>query len=121
MIKEKQKKIILFIILIIIILISFIISNLFFFTSDKKLHIYYNDIDITNEYVDVENLTDDTPTYIEVIKKNNYNKFEIYKTSAKCIDSNCDNKICVNTGRIFSHYDNQMIICAPHNLIISFN
>lgn len=49
-----------------------------------------------------------------------YNVIEIKDKKVRCIDSNCPDKICVNHGYLNSNIDNDMIVCAPHGLIITY-
>ena len=37
-----------------------------------------------------------------------------------CIESNCKNRVCVNTGFINKTFDNQIIVCAPHKVSVFY-
>lgn len=48
------------------------------------------------------------------------NTIDITNNSVCCIESDCPDKICVKKGKIINAFDNEMIICVPHNLIIYY-
>lgn len=49
-----------------------------------------------------------------------YNTIEIKNKKIRCIDANCMDKICVKHDILRDDIDNDIIICAPHNLTISY-
>lgn len=101
------------------------LSILLFFISltdneNKKLSIFIENNDVTDNYIDINNLSDELPQYITIETDYGYNKFEIYKSKIACIESNCKNRVCINTGFISKTFDNQIIICAPHRISVFY-
>ena len=109
----------------IFIFLFIIIFSLFFLylnknNENKILSIYFNNTDITSNYVNINSLSDTTPLVRTIYTEYGYNTFEIYKNKIACIESDCKNQICKNTGFINRHFDNQMIICAPHKITVFY-
>lgn len=79
--------------------------------------------DITNEVIDFDlaNLDDDDVKYITIESGSDKNILAITNNSVSCIESNCPDKICVHKGKITPDFDNDMIVCMPHQLIIYYN
>lgn len=79
--------------------------------------------DITNEVLDFDPFTlDDNDTkYITIENDLDKNILAITKNSITCTFSNCHNQVCVHKGTITNQYDNDIIICMPHQLIIYYN
>jgi len=44
------------------------------------------------------------------------NVFEVRGGSVRCVESDCSNQVCVNTGWVAS--SGQMIVCLPHELTV---
>ena len=79
--------------------------------------------DITNEVIDFDlaNLDDDDVKYITIESGSDKNILAITNNSVSCIESNCPDKICVHKGKITKDFDNDMIVCMPHGLIVYYN
>lgn len=113
---NKKYLIIIFSILLISIISFFIIR----YNSINEICIMLNGKDVTSKYLEDAILSDTIPTYITIKNSEDYNTIEVYKNKIKCIDSNCKNKLCIKTGQINSFFNNNMIVCLPHELIIFF-
>lgn len=59
-------------------------------------------------------------TFIIGDKDGDYNTIEIKNKKVRCIDANCPDKICVSHSFLNDDIDNDMIICAPHRLMITY-
>ena len=59
-------------------------------------------------------------TFVIGDKDGDYNTIEIKNKKVRCIDANCPDKICVSHSFLNDDIDNDMIICAPHRLIITY-
>ena len=79
--------------------------------------------DVTNEVLDFNpvNLDDNDTKYVTIENDLDKNILAITKTSVTCTFSNCHNQICVHKGTITNQYDNEMIVCMPHQLIIYYD
>lgn len=79
--------------------------------------------DITSELIDFNpsELADDDVKYITIENDTNKNVLAITNNSVSCIESNCPDKICVHKGKITKDFDNDMIVCMPHGLILYYN
>ena len=51
----------------------------------------------------------------------NNNVLSITNNSVRCIEANCRDNICVKKGKITGDYDNDMIVCMPHGLIVYYD
>ena len=58
-------------------------------------------------------------TFIIGDKDGDYNTIEIKNKKVRCIDANCPDKICMSHSYLNSDIDNDMIVCAPHKLMIT--
>lgn len=103
-------------------LISYFITNI----MKNRGSVRTNNINI---FVHGEKITeiDGTPIDINIDrtftignKNSDYNIIEIKDKKIRCIDSNCPDKICVKHGALSKDVDNDLIICAPHELVISY-
>ena len=123
--EEQNKKLEIFAILMLIAfaLISYFISN---FVKNSGSNLDSNNI---NVFVNGERITkiDGIPIDISVDRTftiggetTDYNVIEIKDKKIRCIDSNCPDKICVNHGFLNEEIDNDMIVCAPHRLVITY-
>lgn len=125
MINLKNKKTIYIILIFFIIIISIFPYFNFYLNNEKKLCITINGIDVTdeylnnNKYIDIH-LSDDNKKVINIELEFGNNKIAIYNHQVECIYSDCSNQICVNTGLIDDKYDNKLIICAPHRLVVYY-
>ena len=59
-------------------------------------------------------------TFIIGDKAADYNTIEIKNKKVRCIDANCPDKICVSHNYLNSEIDNDIIVCAPHRLMITY-
>lgn len=120
---EKQNKMLetaAIIMLIVFALISYLITkningnqvgdrNITVFVDGKKItHIDGVKIDINVDR-----------TFIIGDKDGDYNTIEIKNKKVRCIDANCPDKICMSHSYLNSDIDNDMIVCAPHKLMIT--
>lgn len=121
---EKQNKLLetfAIIMLIVFALISYFITNLINGNKEeiRNVVIYVNGEKITHvngEIIDIN--IDKTFTLGDATYE--YNTIEIKDKQIRCVDSNCRDKICVNHGYLNPEVDNDMIVCAPHRLIIAY-
>lgn len=100
-------------------LISYIFTNYMQKKPDREISIYLNGIKITEidgKKVDALN----TGTYTLDCGDGDFNTIEIKGGKVRCIDANCPDKICVSHGYLNPDIDNDMIVCAPHKLIIQY-
>lgn len=125
MINMKNKKSI-FIILILFILFLSLFPYFFYLNNNNRnICITINGQDMTTEYLNNDKyldteLTDSEKKVINISTEYGNNKIAIYKHQVECIYSDCSNQICVHTGLINDQYDNQLIICAPHSLVVYY-
>lgn len=125
MINIKNKKSIFIILILIILFLSLFPYFYYLNNNNRNICITINGQDMTTEYLnnykylDTE-LTDSEKKVINISTEYGNNKIAIYKHQAECIYSDCSNQICVHTGLINDQYDNQLIICAPHSLVVYY-
>lgn len=116
--ENKRLEIIAILTLIIFAVISLFIKNILTQNeSSDNISIYVNSkkIDEINGVkidINVDN------TFMIGDLDSNYNIIEIKDKKVRCIDSNCPDKICVKHGYLNKEIDNDMIVCAPHRLLI---
>ena len=113
---EKQNKIletIAIVMLIVFALASYFITNLI---DDRNKDSRNITIFLNGEKIDI-NINN---TFTIGDATGEYNIVEIKDKKIRCIDANCRDKICVNHGYLNSDIDNDMIVCAPHRLIITY-
>lgn len=103
-------------IVVFICVFSYKISN--FNSSNKTLCIEFNGKKIT----EIDGKSVDLNKNMTFTLKNGseYNTLCIKDGKIACIDANCHDKICVKKGYIDGTHDNDIIACAPHKLVISF-
>ena len=116
----KKLEIISIVFLILIAIIFKIISTYISRSSDKReIAIFSNGYRITQvEGKDIDLTKDMTFTIGKL--DGEYNVIEIKDGRVCCIDANCPDKICVSHGSLSPDYDNDMIVCAPHKLVIQY-
>ena len=117
--QNKKLEIISIIGLIIFAIISSFVTNFIFKNnSSGRISIFVDGKKITKingQIIDIN-----TPgEYVIGDLKGDYNIIEIKDNNVHCIDANCPDKICVKHGFINEDLDNDLIICAPHKLVIS--
>ena len=116
--ENKRLEIITILALIIFAVISLFIKNIFtqketsdnisVFVNSKKI----NEINGVKIDINVDN------TFVIGDLDSDYNIIEIKDKKVRCIDSNCPDKICVKHGYLNREIDNDIIVCAPHRLLI---
>lgn len=75
------------------------------------------------EYTNINNKPIDInidQTFTIQLDNGDFNTIKIKNKKIQCIDSNCPDKICVKHGILRDDIDNDIIICAPHGLTISY-
>lgn len=116
--ENKKLEIISILALIIFALASLFIKNIF--TSNEpqdNISVFVNGKRITEiNGIKIDINSDYTFTIGD--KDFDYNTIEIKDKKVRCIDSNCKDEICVKHGYLNREVDNDMIICAPHRLLI---
>lgn len=123
---NKNAKNFFIIILIIIIITSFIYTYNYFLKTDNtsieenNIVIFIGDQEITEANGEKININKNM-TFTIGDKDEEYNIIEIKDKKIRCIDANCPDKVCVNHKELRSDIDNDMIICAPHHMIIKYD
>ena len=107
-----------FVSFLIILLFTFLFVRNIHDESNKKLYISIDNVDVTEKYITPS--INSYPQNIKIETEYGYNTLLIYETKIACTDSNCKDKICVNRKFIHKNFDNEMIVCAPHKLIIYY-
>lgn len=123
---EKQNKLletIAILMLIVFALISYFVTKSIngnqVSADDKNISIFVDGEKVTQiDGIKIDINVDRTFTIGD--KDADYNIIEIKNKKVRCIDSNCPDKICVNHGYLNSDIDNDLIVCAPHRLLISY-
>ena len=106
-------------VLIVFVLVTVLIIKIFNSNKNGTIAIYVDGEKITKvgeRFIDINK--DDT--YVIENEYGEYNTIEIKDGIVSCIDANCADKICVSHGKLMKDIDNDMIICAPHKLIILY-
>lgn len=120
--EEENKKLELFAIigLAIFAVASYLITNFVLKKDTRNIIVFSNGTQITQ--IDNHRIDLSIPgTYTIGDINGDYNIIEIKNKKIRCIDSNCPDKICVSHGYLNPEIDNDMIVCAPHSLIIQYN
>ena len=110
----------------IIMLIVFALSSYFITKNingkqvgDRNITVFVDGKKITNvDGVKIDINVD--RTFVIGDKDGDYNTIEIKNKKVRCIDANCPDKICVSHSFLNDDIDNDMIICAPHRLMITY-
>ena len=100
------------------VLVHIITKNSFGNRKDEIL-ITLNDMPITKIDGQEISLKNDG-TYTISSSNGAYNIIEIKDKKVRCIEANCPDGICEKHGFLRDDIDNDMIICAPHGLIIEY-
>lgn len=115
----KKLEVISILALIIFALISYALTN-FVFKSDKRniaIFLAGEKIErVDGEKIDIDN----NVTFVVGDRNSDYNVIEINDRKVRCIEANCPDCICVQHGELRDDIDNDMIVCAPHRLIIMY-
>ena len=105
--------------LIIFAIVSYLITNTLFKKDRRNISVFVNGIQITQ--VHGKSLDLNNPgTYTIGDLNGEFNIIEIKDHKVRCIDANCPDKICVTHGYLNPDIDNDIIICAPHKLVIQY-
>jgi len=106
--------------LVLFALASFFLTNIFSASkSNKEIEIYVDGEKITHiNGVPVDINVDGTFT---IKNGGNINVIEIKNKKVRCINSNCPDQICVCHGYLNPDIVNDLIVCAPHKLMILYN
>jgi hypothetical protein len=121
---EKQNKIletVAIIMLIVFSLISYSITKIISGNQvgDRNITVFIDGKKITHIDGVKININVDI-TFIIGDKDGDYNTIEIKNKKVRCIDANCPDKICVSHSFLNDDIDNDMIVCAPHKLLITY-
>lgn len=105
--------------LIVFALISYLISTFLIKKDRRNISVFVNGVQITE--VNGQKLDLNLPgTYTIGNSNADYNIIEIKDHRVRCIDANCPDKICVSHGFLNPDIDNDIIVCAPHKLVIQY-
>lgn len=105
--------------LIVFALISYLISTFLIKKDRRNISVFVNGVQITE--VNGNKLDLNLPgTYTIGDPNTEYNVIEIKDHRVRCIDANCPDKICVSHGYLNPDIDNDIIVCAPHKLLIQY-
>ena len=105
--------------LIIFAIVSYFITNTLFEKDRKNISVFVDGVQITQ--VNGHKLDLNIPGSYTIGDSNGeFNIIEIKDHKVRCIDANCPNKICVSHGYLNPDIDNDLIICAPHKLVIQY-
>ncbi|MBO6119766.1 MAG: NusG domain II-containing protein [Lachnospiraceae bacterium] len=119
--EEQNKKLELYAIIGITIfaIVSYLITNFVIKKDTRNVAVFVNGKRVTlieGRKIDLNA----QGTYVLGGKNGEYNVIEIKDHKIRCIDANCPDKVCVNHGYLNPDVDNDMIVCAPHGLLISY-
>ena len=105
--------------LIIFAIVSYLITNTLFKKDRKTISVFVDGVQITQ--VNGHKLDLNIPGSYTIGDSNGeFNIIEIKDHKVRCIDANCPDKICVSHGYLNPDIDNDLIICAPHKLVIQY-
>ena len=105
--------------LIIFAIVSYFITNTLFEKDRKNISVFVDGVQITQ--VNGHKLDLNIPGSYTIGDSNGeFNIIEIKDHKVRCIDANCPDKICVSHGYLNPDIDNDLIICAPHKLVIQY-
>lgn len=117
--KAKKLEVIAIIAIIIFALASYIVSNFILKKDSNQIAVYQNGKRITQ--VDGHKIDINVNgTYVIGDRNAEYNVIKIENKTVRCIEANCPDEVCVGHGALNKEIDNDMIICAPHRLTISY-
>ena len=105
--------------LIVFAVISYLITTFVFKKNSRDITITVNGERITQ--VNGRRIGLNMPgTYTIGDPNGDYNILEIKDHKIRCIDANCPDKICVSHSYLNPEIDNDMIVCAPHGLVVQY-
>ena len=119
--EEKNKKLETFAIigLIVFAVASYIITTFVFKKDRKNISVFVNGEQITQ--VNGRRIDLNIPGSYTIGDPNGeYNIIEIKDHRVRCVDANCPDKVCVSHGYLNPEIDNDIIVCAPHKLVIQY-
>ena len=121
---NKQTKTTLSIFLVVIVVIILAILSVFFMIKKRMSRSIVVNVNGENiEEIDGEKIDIDVDRVFTIYtneEKTEYNIFEIKDRKIKCLESTCDDQICVRFGAIDGSRDTDFIICAPHKIVVYF-
>lgn len=85
----------------------------------RNLNIEFNGVKITQ--IDGKSIDLSKDQTFTLKNGDDYNTICIKNGKIACIEANCKDKVCEKKGFIDGAHDNDIIVCAPHKLVISFN
>ena len=115
----KKLEVISIAVLIIFAVLSYVLSNFVFKRDKRNIAVFLAGEKITKVEgykIDI----DHNDTFIIGDKNFDYNVIEIKDKKVRCIEANCPDCICVEHGDLREDIDNDMIVCAPHRLVIMY-
>lgn len=105
--------------LIIFAVLSYVLSSFVFKREKRNIAVFLAGEKITKiegHKIDI----DRNDVFVIGDKKSDYNVIEIKDKKVRCIEANCPDCICVEHGDLREDIDNDMIVCAPHRLVIMY-
>lgn len=105
--------------LIIFAVLSYVLSSFVFKREKRNIAVFLAGEKITKiegHKIDI----DRNDVFVIGDKKSDYNVIEIKDKKVRCIEANCPDCICVEHGELREDIDNDMIVCAPHRLVIMY-
>lgn len=114
----------LFVIIIAIVAVVCIILSYSMFakksdTISQDIIIYYGNQEITEANGQKIDINKDMTFTIGDVDFG-YNIIEIKDKKVRIIEADCPEQVCVKHGELRADIDNDMIICAPHRIIIKY-
>jgi len=106
--KKQKAELILFVIVLLFCLILYFFMS--FFSKDGSFIKVYRDGELIGEYSLLENRS------IDLSDGEDINILVIEDGACYMSDANCDDKICINEGKI--QRDGETIVCLPHKLVV---
>lgn len=105
--------------LIIFAVLSYVLSNFVFKRDKRNIAVFLAGEKVTKiegHKIDI----DRNDVFVIGDKNFDYNVIEIKDKKVRCIEANCPDCICVEHGDLREDIDNDMIVCAPHRLVIMY-
>ena len=115
----KKLEVISIAVLIIFAVLSYVLSNFVFKRDKRNIAVFLAGEKVTKiegRRIDI----DHNAIFVIGDKKSDYNVIEIKDKKVRCIEANCPDCICVEHGDLREDIDNDMIVCAPHRLVIMY-
>ena len=115
----KKLEVISIAVLIIFAVLSYVLSNFVFKRDKRNIAVFLAGEKITKiegHRIDINH----NAIFVIGDKNFDYNVIEIKDKKVRCIEANCPDCICVEHGELREDIDNDMIVCAPHRLVIMY-